>query len=234
MNDTSDEQYETAINGIINVNEWLKVMAVRATVSDWDFLGTNMAKNAYIYRPNKTGKWDLLSWDNEWGFERTGMPIWSESPVIRRFQESPNHRHLYLSYIQELLDKYFNLTYLGPWFKHYHEIVQGVSPEQMESFVKGRTEYLNRIIPKAEVKITDWKWSTENRFAIELEGTAPVQTRTVRIAGIEQELNWNDATHWKLTFSGVQEGDLTLEFLDYDKNPIAQNTIQVSGMKNEK
>ena len=227
MNDTPDEEYETAIDGIINVGEWLKVMAVRVVVSDWDFLGTDMAKNAYIYRPNKTGKWDLLSWDNEWGFEQTGMPIWSNSPVIRRFQESPNYRHLYLSYIQELLEKYFNLTYLESWFKHYHEVVQGVSPEQMESFVKGRTEYLNRIIPKAEVKITDWKWSTEDRSAIELEGTAPVQTRTVRITGVEQELNWTDATHWKLTFSGVQEGDLTLEFLDYDKNPIAQDTIQV-------
>jgi len=242
MNTTPDEQYETAIDDIINVPEWLKVMAVRAVVSDWDFLGTNLGKNAYLYRPNKTGKWDLLSWDNEWGFEQTDMPIWASSPVIRRFQESPKHQHLYLSYVQELLDKYFNLTYLKPWFEHYHEIVHGVSPEQMASFVEGRTAYLNRTIPKAEVKITDWKIPltpfskgevTEDGATIELEGSAPVQTRTARVAGNVYELNWNDATHWNLTISGVQEGELTLEFLDYDKKPIGKDAIQVTGLKIE-
>ena len=227
MNETPDEKYEAAIDEIINVPEWLKVMAVRAVVSDWDFLGTNLGKNAYLYRPNKTGKWDLLSWDNEWGFQQTSMPIWSNAPVIRRFQESPKHKHLYLSYIQELLDKYFNLTYLEPWFKHYHDIVKGVSPEQMESFVKERTEYLNRVIPKSEVKITDWKRITEDGNEIELEGTAPVQTRVVRIAGKEQELNWVNATRWKLAISGVKEGELTLEFLDYDKKQIGKDSVQV-------
>jgi len=50
----------------------------------------------------------------------------------------------------------------------------------------------------------------------------------VRIAGKEQKLNWSDATHWKFTISGVKAGELTLEFLDYDKKPIGKSSVQVN------
>jgi hypothetical protein len=226
MNSPEGERYEDTIAEIVNVSSWLKMMAVRAVLSDWDFIGTNMAKNAYIYRSNKTGKWDLLSWDNEWGFEQTNMQIWSRGRIIRRFQQSPGHRHLYLSYIQELMDKYFRVDYLQPWFEHYHSVVRGVSPQRMSQFVRWRREYLSRMIPRAEAKITNIR-RTQNGTTIELRGSAPIRTRQVRINGKEQKLRWTDATHWRLTLSETEKGKLTLEFLDYDMKVIGRNSIQI-------
>ena len=226
MNSPSDDKYEDTIAETVNVSSWLKMMAVRVMVSDWDFIGTNTGKNCYLYRSNKMGKWNLLSWDNEWGFEQTNMQIWANPWIIRRFQESPGHKHLYLSYIQELMDKYFNVEYLEPWFRHYHDIVDGVSPQQMSNFVRWRRQFLSRVIPKARVKITSCK-RIGNESTVELRGSAPVQTRLVRIAGKERKLRWTNATRWQLTIPDVRKGKLTLEFLDYDMKIIGKDSVEI-------
>lgn len=67
----------------------------------------------------------------------------------------------------------------------------------------------------------------KDRYMIQLEGVAPVQTRTVRIQEDEMELNWMDATHWRLTIPDMKKGDVTLEFLDYDGNLIGKDSIQI-------
>ena len=227
MNSPTDDKYEDTISETVNVSSWLKMMAVRAMVSDWDFIGTNTGKNCYVYRSNKTEKWDMLSWDNEWGFEQTNMQIWASPWVIRRFQESPGHRHLYLSYIQELMDKYFNVEYLEPWFRHYHDIVNGVSPQRMSNFVRWRRQFLSRIIPKARVKITNCR-RTGNESAVELRGSAPIETRLARIGGEERKLKWTNAIRWKLTIPYVKKGTkLTLEFLDYDMRVIGKDSVEI-------
>jgi hypothetical protein len=226
MNKTPDEQYEKAMAQIVNVDEWLRVMAVRTIISDWDFFGGSRGKNAYLYRPNKTGKWEILSWDSELTFQQPDMWIWSNFPAIRRFQESPKHQHLYLSYIREILDKYFNPAHLLPWIGHYHEVIGGTSPEAMVSFIEARTDYLNGIIPEAEPKITGAKLAKDGK-TIELKGTAPVQTRSVRISGVEYELEWLNATEWKLTLPRAKGKNLTVEFLDYDKQPVGKDSIRV-------
>jgi len=226
MNSRSDENYENIIAESVNVESWLKMMAVRAMISDWDFVGTGVAKNGYVYHSEKTGKWDLLSWDNEWGFDQTNMQIWAGSQSIRRFQQSPVHKHLYLSYIQELMDKYFNVKYLNPWFKHYHSVVGGVSPRRMNSFVRRRRQFLSRVIPKAKVEITNVRRASDGS-AIELRGTAPIQTRLVRVAGQEQKLKWTDATRWKLTIPNAKKGKLVLEFLDYDMKVIGKGSVEI-------
>ncbi|MFC1718967.1 CotH kinase family protein, partial [Candidatus Poribacteria bacterium] len=223
MGARSDGQYRAAVDQAINVDEWLKVIAVRVMVGDWDFLGTNAGKNSYIYRPDNTGRWDLLSWDNEWGFQQAHLSIWAGTQSIRRLQTQ--YQHLYLSYIQEIMDKYFNVAYLMPWFQHYHKVVNGVTSQQMASFVRNRRNYLNSVIPKAQVRITNSRRMGKDGSTIQLEGTAPVQTRTVRLAGDEMELNWKDATHWNLTISDAQKGNLTLEFLDYDRKLVGQARV---------
>ncbi len=62
---------------------------------------------------------------------------------------------------------------------------------------------------------------------IQLAGTAPVQTRTVRVHKDEMELGWSDATHWKLTIPEVKKGEVTLEFLDYDGKLIGKDSIKM-------
>ncbi|MCH8291645.1 lamin tail domain-containing protein [Candidatus Poribacteria bacterium] len=224
MNNTPKGQYEDAISQVINVDQWLRVMAVRTIIGDWDFFGGSRGKNAYLYRPNKTGKWEILSWDSELTFNQSNMSIWSGFRPIQRFQMSPKHQHLYYSYIREVLDEYFNVSYLSPWLEHYASIIRNPWPGEMKSFIIARTNHLNRVIPKADPQITRGK---RTRNGIDLEGTAPVQVRFVSISGVEYQPNWMGATHWKLTIPSAKQKKLTVLFLDYDKQTIGQDAIRL-------
>ena len=225
INNTPQNRYETEIDKVIDVHQWLRVMAVRTIIADWDFFGGSRGKNAYLYRPNRTGRWELLGWDSELTFEQSNMRIWSNFSPIRQFQMSPKHQHFYYSYIREVLDEYFNVAYLSPWLEHYASIVQRPWPKEMRSFIRARTSYLNRKIPKATAKIE--KARTTGNRRIVLEGTAPVQTRFLRITDVDYEPDWVGATNWKLTVLAVKRRELRVVFLDYNKKSVGEDRVRV-------
>ena len=121
-------------------------------------------------------------------------------------------------------DEYFNVSYLSPWLEHYASIIRNPWPGEMKSFIIARTNHLNRVIPKAKPEITHGK---RTRNGIDLEGTAPVQVRFVRIYGIEYQPDWMGATHWKLTIPSAKQNKLTVLFLNYDKQTIGQDAIRL-------
>ena len=225
MNNTPQNRYEAEIDKIIDVHQWLRLMAVRTIIADWDFFGGSRGKNAYLYRPNKTGRWEILGWDSELTFDQSNMRIWSNFSPIRRFQMSPKHQHFYFSYIREVLDEYFNVASLSPWLEHYASIIERPWPEEMRSFIRARTSYLNRTIPKATAKIR--KASATGSRRVALEGTAPVQTRFLRIGGVDYEPDWVGATEWKLTVLAAKRRELTVEFLDYSKRSVGEDKVRV-------
>ena len=217
MNDTSDDQYELVMDKHINVEQWLRMLATRVVVGDWDFVGATSGQNAYLYRPNKSKKWELLSWDNEWGYGRANMEVWASSPIIQRFQKSPKHQHFYFGFMREMLNEYFNVSYLRTQLQHYHRIVGGTSPEDLIKFIQDRTAYLNQVIPQAETKISYIK---RNADQLILQGTAPVETKSVQIAQanesyVEYGLQWTGATEWKLVLPSWM-APVYVKFLDYN------------------
>ena len=221
MNHTPDDQYEAIMDKHINVEQWMRMIATRVVVGDWDFIGNRSGQNAYLYRPGKSKRWELLSWDNEWGYERANMSVWADSPILQRFQKSPKHQHLYFGFMREMMNKYFNVAYLEPRLQHYHQIVGGTSPETLITFIQDRTAYLNQVIPQAKPKIIHIQ---RNADQLLLQGTAPVETKSVQIAQagaseVEHEPQWTGATEWRLVLPHTAE-PIYLKFLDYDGKPI--------------
>ena len=219
MNHAPDDQYEAVMDKHINVKQWLRMIATRVVVGDWDFIGATSGQNAYLYRPSKSRRWELLSWDNEWGYEheRANMTVWASSPIIQRFQKSPKHQHLYFGFMREMMNEYFNVSYLRTRLQHYHRIVGGTSPENLIKFIQDRTIYLNQVIPQAESKISYIKRDTDQLI---LQGAAPVETKSVQIAQasgshVEYELQWTGATEWKLVLPSWME-PIYVKFLDYN------------------
>jgi hypothetical protein len=120
-----------------------------------------------------------------------------------------------------MMNKYFNVDYLKPRLQHYHQIVGGTSPETLTTFIQDRTAYLNQVIPQAKPKITHIQ---RNADQLLLQGTAPVETKSVQIAQagaskVEHEPQWTGATEWRLVLPHTVE-PTGLKFLDYDGKPI--------------
>ncbi|MDD4736326.1 MAG: lamin tail domain-containing protein, partial [Kiritimatiellae bacterium] len=60
-----------ALEAVMDVRQWMKTIALRHVVDDWDSFGFERGKNMFAYRPDE-GKWDLLNWDIDFGFGAGG------------------------------------------------------------------------------------------------------------------------------------------------------------------
>jgi hypothetical protein len=145
------------------------------------------------------------------------MSVWASSPIIQRFQRSPKHQHLYFGFMREMMNKYFNVDYLKTRLQHYRRITGGTSPENLITFIQDRTAYLNQVIPQAKPEITHIQ---RNADLLILQGTAPVETKSVQIAQageseVKYEPQWTGATEWKLALLHTVK-PIHLKFLDYD------------------
>jgi hypothetical protein len=232
LNNTPDASYDAAAAKIMNVEQWFRLFAIRACLSDWDFFALTRGKHGYLYWPTKTGKCDLLSWDSEFILElsRVNLSIWSNFATVRRFQQRPKHQHYYFNQIKEMLDKYFTHTALDPWIDYLYAHVGGASPSNSKQFIDQRRAYLLGQIPSAIIDITTNGGNpiTISGSTVTLEGSAPVQVRWARVGGVEYYLDWTAATLWRGVFS-VPPGTnvVTVEFLDYDKNLVGTDSITV-------
>jgi len=230
MNNTPLSQYDEEIAKIINVEEWFKVFAIRAAISDWDFFAFTRGKNAYLYWPLERGKWDVLAWDSELTFGRTDMSIWSNFAPVRKFQQRGRHQHFYYSYLKEVLDKYFNHAYLDPWINYYSSLVGG-NPSGDKSFIDARRSYLLGLIPNGTVQINTNGGNpfTVSGLTAQLIGTAPVEVRWIRIGNRIYTPDWVSAITWKVTvLLHPGENDLLLEFLDYDQRVVGTDSIVIT------
>jgi hypothetical protein len=234
LNNVPDSGYDAAVANLMNVEEWFKLFAVRACLSDWDFFAFTRGKHAYLYWPPTTHKCDALGWDSEWTFQpsRATMSIWSNFSTINRFQQRPKHQRLYFTYLQEMLDKYFTHAALDSWIDYYYATVGGQLPTDAKNFIDLRRAYLLGQIPTAPCDITT---NGGNPFlspdiTVTLDGTAPVKVRWIRIGGVEYVPDWTGPTTWRLAALPLAPGvnNLVLQFLDYDRNLVGTDSITVT------
>lgn len=236
LNNTPDASYESVVDGYVNVEQWLRLLAVRATLSDWDSMGAYRGKNAYLYWNPEDVQWDLLAWDLDAAFSQPRLWVWSAFPALRRLEQHGNHRHLFYSYVMETLDKQLNHAALDPWIDYYADLYgQPEKAEQFKTFIDERRAYFFNpesvgYIPTTAITIagSDSQPIVVQDAPLTLHGTAPVEVRILRINGVEFALDWTDATNWFLSLPlAPGEHWLYLEFLDYNGNVVGVHVLQV-------
>src|SRR5439155_26828931 len=52
-----------AVNSKINLEQWMRIIAVQHTIGNWDSYGYERGKNCYSYRGQQGGRFELLTWD---------------------------------------------------------------------------------------------------------------------------------------------------------------------------
>jgi len=222
---TSDSNFAYTAENALDVDEWLKVLSVRLLVGDWDTLGYNRGKNAYIYRPYhkgdgtandppRYGRWVLLPWDSDLTFESNHVndPIISDKfPSIKRMLETPRFQRQYYSYFMELVDGPFSRAEMDPIVDIVYQAFSGEpgapsSPSSIKSFVSSRSSVIRSRIPRAQFAITTNAGEDleVEGTGVRLEGTAPVTARTMMVSinggeSVPLSPTWKDATHWQTT-----------------------------------
>jgi len=115
---SSSSRYEETIESVIHPEHFVRVLALRHAVGDWDSYGYQRGKNNYFYFALPEGKWYLLPWDIDFTLgsgNGAGTNLFSisagEFPEVNQFLNYPKYRQMYLQAFAELV--------FGPWQTSY-------------------------------------------------------------------------------------------------------------------
>lgn len=250
---TSNSTFDAQAEDVLDVDEWLRMLSVRFLVDDWDTLGYNRGKNAYIYRPYhrgdgtpddpaRYGKWLLLAWDSDLTFGNANAPIVSSKfPSIKRMLERPKfQRWYYLDYLT-LINGPFTREEIDPIVDRTYNALAGESgrpsgPSGIKNFITSRIPIIRSKIPsqpKFGITTNSGQSFEVEDPAVVLEGTAPFTARTMVVSindGPDEpfEPTWIDVKNWRVTFHLENyENRLCIKGLDLDNKCVGTDSITV-------
>ena len=240
--DYRSPQFAATAPVIIDYDEWMHTFAIQHVINNWDSYGFNRGKNMSLYMPDD-GQWQMIMWDLDHSHMTGGTTdnnLFSiNDPVLRdEFFNYPLFRRAYWRAIGEIADA-MEASRIDPIMDANYSAFQanGIYPESPNSALKGwvagrRSWLLGQVASvNAGFAITTnggADFSTGAQI-VTIEGTAPVAVKTMRLNGVEIEVDFNTVTAWEFQI-GLAEGANVLAFEGYDfkGNLIASDTITVT------
>lgn len=246
---TMGDSYEPSVLSLVKVDEWMRVMAMRHAVGDWDSYGYRRGKNMFAYKP-QNDLWHLLNWDISFCYglgDGTSSDLFSVThfdgsvdPITDQMFKHPPFRRAYLRAFEDILNGPFQDSHFTSYLdeKYNNLRANGLavsSPAPIKSFVSGRRDYIQRVLATnaANFAITsnggqDFR---TNRNLITLAGSAPIGVATIRVNGVAYPVSWTSLTNWVMRLA-LPAGDNRLLVQGYNSAGAAlagaQSTIQVS------
>ncbi len=246
LNSTRPEPYTSQIETWIDIEEWVRIIAVEHIVGNWDSYGHSRGKNMYAYKP-ALSPWVLLPWDIDFLFDNGGDDASTTvdpnsfsitDPVLRTFLTFPPVTRAYWRAIEDAISgpmvsttvstlmnaKYNGLTAAG---------IGVSSPSSTISWIATRRSNLQTQLAgvAASFSITSNggnNFSTNQNY-ITLTGTAPISVKTIEVNGVAYPPTWTGLTSWSLTYA-LTAGNNALSIVGYDLrgNPVSGATDSIT------
>jgi hypothetical protein len=215
MNLPAGTTYDKRVNALVNVDEWMRVFAVRHLVSDWDGYGYNRGKNTYYYCPQE-GPAHMLLWDLDFSLgaqsHGTTADLFSiNDPVLAtKFFIYPGTRRAYWRALQDAVNGPFQSAVAGPvmdaqYAAFTNSQVTVASPDTVKTWIDQRRAYVQSQLalvasPAFAITTAD---GTTNISPARIAGTAPLSVATLMVNSNTAEVTWNTESTWSLPASLV-------------------------------
>lgn len=138
---TSNEtKWKNELEGIFNVNNYLRYLAVNNVIQNWDTYGI-MTHNYFLY--NDEGLLTWIPWDNNESFQegkRGGAlslemsEVGSDWPIIRYIIDVEEYASVYKNYIYEFCEGPFETTKMNELLISYEELLEDYAIQESTSF----------------------------------------------------------------------------------------------------
>ena len=243
---TGTPAFTTAIQGLIDVEQWMRTFSVVHSVGDWDHFGFRNAQNMYGYKPERS-RWQLLIWDMnivfDGGADGAGANLFQANqsapgdPILQSFYNHPPFRRMYLRSLKELANGAFVPANMNPMLdaKYNALLASGItpaSPAAIKTYVaNARASILTQVAAEdaAVFKITGNNNLTTSNNLVLISGEAPVQVRTIRINGVEYPIVWTSAKAFTIQVPvNMANNVLALQGFDQTGQPISGFSTNVS------
>ncbi|MDF7799580.1 lamin tail domain-containing protein [Pontiellaceae bacterium B1224] len=140
-----------------DMEEWMRIWALRHAVGDMDHFGCQNAQNMYMYKPNK-GRWALMIWDMNhllgnnlsYGPGRGLFPDYSDyqgDTTLTAVYENPTFRRMALRAYKEVAGEIFGEAEMNQWLDVRYQAFladglatgSGMSPDASFSYSESRS-----------------------------------------------------------------------------------------------
>jgi hypothetical protein len=247
-NATGPEPYTSATLGLVDMQNWMRVLALQHMIGNWDSYGYERGKNMYAYKPTQD-RWKLVLWDLDLVLGKDsrgpndGLFNNGSEPVVTRMYNHPPFVREYWCAMHELAN-----TWMVP--ANYSPLVDarfaafranGVpvdSPDAgisagasggMRGWIAARRTYILSQIPAANFNVTGTNFIETTNNYITLNGTAPVTAKDILVNGAEYPITWTSATAWSLRVPvGPGTNQLIVRAVDRAGNTLSNRTVTVN------
>ena len=236
---TPDAAFGARADAVLDADEWLRVIAARNIMGDWDTLGLRAGKNAYLFLASSDGRWRLLPWDCDQSTRRyppTSPLIWDDCNALRRLLAHPPFQRLYLGYIAYLAERRLEPAHLETILD---EIAArgGGSTAGVRAFVEERRRWALSLIPEPPFRIERIERVEQGAAdgdadadgVLRLTGTGPVIVQRIRIGDAEARCRPLDLARFAVELAAPPPGSAIVEALDLGGTKVASAAVTVPG-----
>jgi hypothetical protein len=226
--DAANSFDSSRLEAVADVEEMMRIFAIRHSVGDWDSVGTQNEQNMYGYKP-LNGRWTLFIWDmnivlgnsSSWGAGQNLFTVnGADRPMLNIYQ-TPPFRRAYWRALKELgngpmLAGNFNPIVDAKYAAFQASGITVAAPTAPKSYVaSARTSILSQLAAEDTTSFTASGPGTTANNLVTLTGSAPVEIKTIRVNGVAYPLAWSTVTTWSMSLP-VNAGPNTLSIRCYD------------------
>ena len=251
---TSNAVFDEVVWDIVNVEEMLRIWAVRLNTDDWDTWGANRGKNCYLYRPGIDGRFCLLAWDMELTYGSTSSFLIPSSPnstfnpgafgEVHRLMNRPAIKRMWYGILDEMVngnESWFTSARLAPYMQRLSAIGMGnTSIGQPGGYIDQRASSLRSRI--SSVISTPFRITTNSGrnfsvddFTVDLTGNASVRVGQILVNEEYYETDFPSMTTWRINDIQLHPGLNDLNLIGFDRrgNIVGTETISVTNTNAE-
>ncbi len=233
-NTTNDQDFIHAMGRLIDIEEWMGVMAIEQIVVNFDAYGSDIGKNMYAYKP-KSGPWQLYMWDIDWvmlasashGFNPRSPLMYEDparfgefrrDPIIARMYETPSFQRAYFRTVKAVTEGPITTQAVSERLSMLHRALlanrvthsAGVAleePQPLIDWLEERRRYLESRLAELEVSFEITAPAPHTVLtgpSIKLRGTAPIEVHQIEVGGIRSQPSWASVSEWTLEIPILQ------------------------------
>ena len=235
-----DDQWNDELNKVMDVDQWLRVMAMTRLAGVGDYYSQSPWNHNYLVYPRPdTKQLVMLPWDLDIAFSNSAALVGTyDHPVMRKIVQIPENRRRIYGHYDNLIDTGYNSTYVNAWSNHLNSIFQN-SFTGAASYIGSRASSVKAQLPD-EVPFqitTTGPLDVGSDSTTTIQGKGWVNVREIRLTDttFPLDIDWsagegvNYAETWETSLSLTNGTSAYIfEAYDFEGGLIDTATIQIT------
>ncbi|MDQ8204227.1 lamin tail domain-containing protein [Pelagicoccus sp. SDUM812003] len=207
---SEDEDLEAALSEVIDIDNWLRVMAMQALTGTIDtYNQRGLPHNLLLYERPTDQRVMAIPWDVDISFyesPQASIDGGGRNTAFKSFMNIPRHRRSYLGHVIDIAENGFDADYINRWISYFSDRTEAPFAEHFHSWIAARRD--NALVQVySEFPYIPFSITTNGGDDFEsptpttrLEGTGwvDVSELTVLETGERLDVKWIDERSWQI------------------------------------